>query len=313
MKDKNKNQYMLGPSGGSGEVFKNNAKAEISSGNWVVVVGLRGGAAGTSIWNVLAAQCYDRGTQCPTGQLAIVLDGVVISAPTVQERQFTSGEVQITGSFAEKEAKELAKVLQFGAVPVRFNAPQAQTVSATLGSDSLHAAVVSGVVGVGLVLLFLLFYYKRIALVVVGGLTISGAILWSIISLLSQTNGLALTLSGVAGIIVSIGVTVDSYVVFFERLKDEVRAGKTLRNSAQRSFDSAWKTILAADTVSLIGAFVLWYLTVGSVRGFAFFLGLSTLCDIVVAYFFTRPAVLLMARSRFMNHGKVFGIEMAEQ
>ena len=115
-------------------------------------------------------------------------------------------------------------------------------------------------------------------------------------------------MSGVTGIIVSIGVTVDSYVVFFEKLKDDVLAGRTLRNSATRSFEAAWKTILAADTVSLIGAVVLWFLTVGSVRGFAFFLGLSTFCDVIVAYFFTRPAVILLARSKFMNKGKVFGV-----
>lgn len=309
--DKNGYTYELGPSGGSGEVFKNDAKADVSSGSWVVVVSLRGGATGTDVWNALAAHCYDKDSTCPTGQLAIVLDGQVISAPTVQERQFTGGSVQISGSFKEKEAKDLAKILQFGAVPVKFNTPSAQTVSASLGKDSLHAAVISGLVGVLLVLLFLLVYYRRLAVVVVFGLMISSAILWSVISLLSQTNGLALTLSGVAGIIVSIGVTVDSYVVFFEKLKDEVRSGKSLRNSAQRGFDSAWKTILAADTVSLLGALVLWYLTVGSVRGFAFFLGLSTLCDIVVAYYFTRPAVILISKAGFMNRGKQFGIEAA--
>ncbi|MFM7489809.1 MAG: MMPL family transporter, partial [Actinomycetota bacterium] len=129
------------------------------------------------------------------------------------------------------------------------------------------------------------------------------------ISLLSKTNGLALSLSGAAGIIVSIGVTVDSYVVFFEKLKDEVRAGRTMRNSAERSFKSAWRTIIAADTVSLIGAFTLWYLTVGSVRGFAFFLGLSTLCDVVVAWFFTRPTMLLIARGRRFGGGRALGVD----
>lgn len=311
LSDKDGYLYSLGPSGGSGEVFKNDAKADISSGSWVVIVSLQSGAEGTDKWNALAAQCFDRTANCPSGQLAIVLDGLVISAPAVQERQFTGGSVQITGDFKEKEAKDLAKILQFGAVPVRFNTPTAQTVSATLGKDSLNAALLSGLVGVLLVLLFLVLYYGRLALIVVLGLGVSGSILWSVISLLSQTNGLALTLSGAAGIIVSIGVTVDSYVVFFERLKDEVRSGKTLRNSAQRGFDSAWKTILAADTVSLLGALVLWYLTVGSVRGFAFFLGLSTLCDMIVAYYFTRPAVVLISKAGFMNRGKQFGIEAA--
>jgi preprotein translocase subunit SecD len=195
---------------------------------------------------------------------------------------------------------------------VKFDAPTVQTVSASLGKDSLHAALVSGLIGVLLVLAFLLFYYRAIALVVVAGLGVSGMLLWTVISWLSKTNGLALTLSGTAGIIVSIGVTVDSYVVFFERLKDDVQSGRTLRNSAVRGFESAWRTILAADTVSLLGAVVLWWLTVGSVRGFAFFLGLSTLSDMVVAYFFTRPTVLLLSRTELLNKGRVLGVRRPE-
>ena len=299
--------YYAGPAGATGQVFKNDASAQINNGSWVVVVGLKGGSEGEGKWNALANECFSKASTCPTGQIAIVLDGTVISAPVVQTNNF-SGSVQISGDFAESEARDLAKILEFGAVPVRFNAPTAQTVSATLGKDSLHAAVVSGLLGVALVLLFLLFYYRRLTFVVLAGLAVSGMLQWSAISWLSQRNGLALSLSGVTGIIVSIGVTVDSYVVFFEKLKDDVLAGRTLRNSAPRSFEAAWKTILAADTVSLIGAVVLWFLTVGSVRGFAFFLGLSTLCDVIVAYFFTRPAVILLARSKFMNKGKVFGV-----
>ena len=300
--------YLVGPTGATGKVFNNNAKAEISNGAWVVVASLRDGAEGADQWNALATACFNATEVCPTKQLAIVLDGKVISAPTVQEPVFSGGNVQITGSFTEKEATQLAKYLQFGAVPVRFSAPTVQTVSASLGKDSLKAAIVSGIFGILLVLLFLLFYYRVMALVVFGGLTVSGLLLWSVISWLSKTNGLALTLSGTAGIIVSIGVTVDSYVVFFERLKDDVQSGRTLKNSAQRGFESAWRTILAADTVSLIGALVLWWLTVGSVRGFAFFLGLSTLCDIVVSYFYTRPTVLLLSRTRLLNSGRVLGV-----
>jgi len=299
--------YFTGPSQADGQVFANDAAAQISSGSWVVAVGLRGGASGENKWNLLAAQCFQKAATCPTGQIAIVLDGVVISAPVVQTANF-SGSVQISGDFKEAEAKDLAKILEFGAVPVRFDSPTAQTVSATLGKDSLNAALISGLVGVLLVLLFLFFYYRRLAIVVLGGLAISGMLQWSAISWLSQRNGLALSLSGVTGIIVSVGVTVDSYVVFFEKLKDDVLGGKTLKNSATRSFNSAWRTIIAADTVSLIGAVVLWFLTVGSVRGFAFFLGLSTLCDIIVAYFFTRPTVILMSRSKWMNGAKMFGV-----
>jgi preprotein translocase subunit SecD len=299
--------YFTGPSQADGRVFANDAAAQINSGSWVVAVGLRGGANGEDKWNLLAAQCFQKAATCPTGQIAIVLDGEVISAPVVQTANF-SGSVQISGDFKEAEAKDLAKVLEFGAVPVRFESPTAQTVSATLGKDSLNAALISGLVGVLLVLIYLFVYYRRLALVVFGGLTISGMLQWSAISWLSQRNGLALSLSGVTGIIVSVGVTVDSYVVFFEKLKDDILGGKTLKNSASRSFDSAWRTIIAADIVSLIGAVVLWYLTVGSVRGFAFFLGLSTLCDVFVAYFFTRPTVILMSRSKWMNSGKMLGV-----
>jgi preprotein translocase subunit SecD len=303
--------YLLGPAGATGEVFTNEATADVDAGSWAVTANLRDGAAGEDIWNALAKKCYDGGAECPTKQIAISLDGEVISAPVVQAPSFTNGTVQITGSFTEKEATELARILQFGAVPVRFDTPTVQTVSASLGEDSLRAAIVSGLIGVLLVLLFLLFYYRLIALVVVAGLGVSGLLMWSVISWLSKTNGLALTLSGAAGIIVSIGVTVDSYVVFFEKLKDDVQAGRTLRNSASRGFSAAWRAIVVADTASLIGAVVLWWLTKGSVRGFAFFLGLSTLSDMVVSYFFTRPAVLLLARTKLFNNGKVLGVRGA--
>ncbi len=303
--------YLLGPAEATGEVFSNDSSAQVDAGGWVVVTKLRSGAAGADLWNALSSKCFAGGAECPSKAIAIILDGEVISAPTVQTPTFDNGSVQISGSFSETEAQDLARVLQFGAVPVKFDTPTVQTVSASLGEDSLRAAVLSGLIGVLLVLLFLLFYYRLLAIVVVGGLTVSGLLLWSVISWLSKTNGLALTLSGAAGIIVSIGVTVDSYVVFFEKLKDDVQQGRTLRNSAARGFERAWRTILAADTVSLIGAVVLWWLTVGSVRGFAFFLGLSTMADMIVSYFFTRPAVLLLAKTKLFNRGRVLGVAKA--
>jgi len=300
--------YYAGPAGASGKVFSNDATAEVQNGEWTVVVGLNKGATGADMWNALTTKCFNRDATCPTAQVAIVLDGTVISAPVVREAVFTGGSVQISGAFSETEARDLAKILEFGAVPVKFSVSQVQTVSPTLGKDSLRAALLSGLVGVLLVILFFFFYYRLLTAVVVAGLMISGGLLWSTVAFLSKTNGLALSLSGVAGIIVSVGVTIDSYVVFFERIKDELRKGKTLKNSAQRSFTSAWRTILAADTVSLIGALVLWQLTVGSVRGFAFFLALSTVADMISTYFFTRPAVLLLARSKFMSGRKILGV-----
>jgi preprotein translocase subunit SecD len=304
--------YLVGPAGASGKVFTNNAQAVINNGNWTVTVELRKGAEGEDLWNALTTRCFNRDATCPTARIAIALDGTVISAPTVQEAVFTGGNVQISGDFSQSEARDLAKILEFGAVPVKFGVATVQTVSPTLGKDSLRAAIISGLIGVLLVMAFFFVYYRMLTIVVMGGLMVSGALMWSIIAFISRSNGLALTLSGVAGIIVSIGVTVDSYVVFFERIKDELHAGKSLRSSAQRSFSLAWRTILAADTVSFLGAIVLWWLTVGSVRGFAFFLGLSTLCDVIVSYFFTRPAVLLLARSKFLQGRKILGVALPE-
>jgi preprotein translocase subunit SecD len=303
-------QYCLvGPQQGTGEVFKDNATATVIGGKgWGVVVDLRGGAGGEDVWNALASQCFNKADTCPTQQLAIELDGSLQSVATVQTPQF-NGSVQISGSFKKEEAQKLARVINSGSLPIKLELQSVQNVSPSLGKDSLKAAWISGLVGVILVLLFMAFYYRTLGLIVAIGITVSASLLWSVICWLSRTNGLALSLSGIAGIIVSVGVTVDSYVVFFERLKDEVRSGKTLRNSATRGFQGAWRTIVIADLVSLIGALVLWYLTVGAVRGFAFFLGLSTLCDLVVAYFFTRPMVLLLSRTKWMERRKVMGIE----
>ena len=171
-----------------------------------------------------------------------------------------------------------------------------QTVSPSLGQDSLRAGLIAGAIGTALVLLYMIFYYRALGLVVVAGLIVWSALQWSVISYLGATQGLALSLAGVTGIIVSVGVTVDSYIVYFERLKDEIRSGRTIRSSVDRGFKRAFRTILIADTSALLGAVTLYVLTVGPVRGFAFFLGLSTVLDIVVSYFFTRPVVALLAR-----------------
>ena len=298
----------VGPSGGDGTVFeKDSAQAEIIGGSWGVTVSLKQGGAGEGVWNALASVCYSGGTTCPSHQLAIVLDGQIQSAPTVNAPSFT-GSVQITGKFTQVESSQLAQVLNSGALPVTLKAEQVENVSASLGKDSLRAALIAGVIGIALVVLFMILYYRRLAVVVVAGMLISGALIYSMTSLISRFYNGVLSLSGIAGLIVSIGVTIDSYVVFFERLKDEVRSGRSLRNSAQRGFKAAFRTILLADAVSLIGAGVLYYLSVGAVRGFAFYLGLSTLTDIFVAYYFTRPAVLLLARTKFMAGHHVLGL-----
>ncbi len=306
-------RYQLGPAALTGAgVETAEARVDPSSGQWSVHLTMKSGTVGIDGWNQLATRCFNRDATCPTGQIAIVLDSVVKSSPVVQTPTFTRDQIQITGNFSEREAKNLALVLRYGSLPVPLVPQAVQTVSASLGQDSLRAGIVSGLIGLLLVVLFMLIYYRRLGLVVPCGLLISGALLWSIVSYLGETRGLALTLAGITGIIVSIGVTVDSYVVYFERLKDDVRLGRTLRSSAERSFSGAYRTILAADSASLIGAAILWYFTVGSVRGFAFFLGLSTLLDMVVSFTFTRPAVILMSRSKAFAGPDVLGVHRGE-
>jgi len=297
--------YQLGPAFATGEVFNSDALADIIQGSWGVRVSLKSGPTGAQLWNVGAAQCYSRTAVCPSGRMAIVLDGIVQSAPSVNQPSFTGG-VDITGAFSESEARDLARVLKSGALPVRLEVQAVQLVSPTLGDDSLRAAVISGLVGIALVLAFMLVYYRLLAFVVLFGIIVSGLIQWNVISLLSRTNGLALSLAGIAGIVVSVGITVDSYVVFFEKLKDEMRSGRSMRGSAERSFRAAWRTILTADVASLIGALTLWYLTVGSVRGFAFFLALSTLCDLIVSWFFLRPSFVLVSRTNRFGSKRLF-------
>ena len=300
-------RYRLGPSKATGTIVRT-ATAEPPSGltgDWAVSVDLT--SSGNKLFNEIAAVCFAGGPECPTKQVAIVLDGIVRSAPTVQEANF-AGQVSITGQFTEREAKDLALVLKFGALPIELTPQSTQTVSATLGKDSLRAGVVAGLLGLGLVMIYMILYYRALGVVVVLGLSVSGALLWSFVSYLGETTGLALTLAGAVGIIISVGVTVDSYVVYFERLKDEIRSGKSIRSSVDRGFARAYRTIFAADVSSLIGAALLYLLTVGSVRGFAFFLGISAVLDLIVAWFFTRPMVALLGRNRFFTEARFFGV-----
>ncbi len=296
--------YVLGPSQATGKIVKTASARLGQNGAWSVSLEMRGGESGIDLFNSVAAQCSPPSETCPTGQLAIVLDSVVKSAPTIKQPSFAADEIEISGSFSESEAKNLALVLRYGSLPVVLEPQTVQTVSPTLGEDSLRAGLAAGLLGLVLVCLYMIFYYRALGIVVVMGLCVWASLLYAIISWI----GVALSLAGVTGIVVSIGVTVDSYVVYFERLKDELRAGRTLRSSTERAFSRAFRTILAADISSFIGAFLLWWLTVGPVRGFAFFLGLSTILDVVVAWFFTRPMVGLLARSRAFTDSPVLGV-----
>ncbi|MGQ0520087.1 MAG: protein translocase subunit SecD [Actinomycetota bacterium] len=291
-------RYRLGPAELTGTAVKS-ARAEFDpTQGWRVAFNLTGD--GSKKFDELAARNVGR-------QVAIVLDAVVKSAPVIREASF-GGSGVISGNFTEGEAKDLALVLRYGALPVELAPETVQTVSASLGKDSLRAGLFAGFVGLGLVLIYMFLYYRALGLVVILGLMVWASLMWSVVSLLGSTSGLALSLAGAVGIIISVGVTVDSYVVYFERLKDEVRAGKTIRSSVDRGFSRAFRTILAADISSFIGAGLLYLLTVGSVRGFAFFLGLSTILDVVVAYFFTRPLVILLGRNRLFTEARWVGV-----
>jgi len=296
-------RYVLGPAGLTGAQIKS-ANASLSqSGQWTVNLNLT--PTGATQWDTLAQQQFH-------AIIGIDLDAQVISAPLTQPSQasFTSfaGQVQISGSFTEDQAKTLATELNFGALPVKLDQQTVQTVSPSLGKSSLQAGLISGLIGLLLVMIYTVFYYRLLGLVVVSGLALTGALLWSIIAILGQTQNTTIDLAGVIGIIVSIGITVDSYIVYFERLKDEARSGRTVRTSVDRGFKSAFRTVLAADLVSFLGALVLYFFSIGPVRGFALFLGISTVLDVFVTYFFTRPFVILLGRSRGATEAKTMGV-----
>ena len=276
--------FVLAPAALTGEVIEE--AAATFQGQWIVNVSFND--EGALLFDQMAAANYGR-------QVAIVLDGVVESAPTINAEEF-NGQAVISGSFDEAEAKNLALVLKFGALPVEFERDDVRTVSATLGEGTLRAGIIAGLVGLALVAAYMLLYYRLLGLVAICSLATSGAILWSIVAWLGESRGLALTLAGATGIVVSIGVQVDSNIVYYERIKEEVRRGRAVRSAAAGSFRAAFSTIIWADLASLIAAGVLYQLTTGTVRGFALYLGITTLIDLAVSFFFMRPLVILVAR-----------------
>jgi len=285
-------RYVLGPSQMTGHSIKKALAQQDQAGAWVVNYTLT--SSGSPLWDQVAQRNFHQ-------LLAIELDGVVQSAPLIQPNQasFTSfaGQGQISGSFTQQSAQTLALAMNFGALPVRLQALSTVTVSPTLGHSALVAGLGAGLAGLALVLLYTILYYRALGLVIVLGLAVTASLLWAIISALGHTAfAPSFDLAGVTGLIVSIGITVDSYIVYFERLKDEARAGRSVRSSVDRGFRSAWRTVLAADTVSLLAAVLLYIIAVGDVKGFAFFLGLSTLMDVLITWYFTRPLVILLGR-----------------
>jgi preprotein translocase subunit SecD len=245
------------------------------------------------------------GQPAPTNQVAIVLDGVVQSAPVIQS--VINSDAQITGDFSQSEADDLANVLKFGALPLTFTAGDTEVISASLGDDQLRSGLLAGGLGLAAVVVYSLLYYRALGVITIFSLVVSGGLIYAMICLLGKQIGFALSLAGIAGFIVAVGITADSFVVYFERLKDEIKEGRTPRSAVDRGWVRARRTILSADTVSLLAAVILYFVSVGGVQGFAFTLGLSTLLDVVVVFMFTRPLMSLCARYRWVSKSRWTG------
>ena len=294
------NKYILAPAEVLGRQVSKAAAGIDQQGAsaWYVLLTFNG--EGTKAFGSLTARVTSLAS--PQNQVAIVLDGLVVSAPVINEA-IPSGNAQITGSFTQVEAQDLANVLKYGALPLAFDRGEVQQVSPTLGADQLQAGLLAGALGLLLVFIFSLLYYRALGLVTVGSLTVAGIILYLLFLVLGKSIGFTLTLAGIAGSIVAIGVTADSFIVFFERIRDEAREGRSLRSAVESGWARARHTIIVADMVSILAAVLLYFFAVGGVRGFAFTLGLTTLIDLLVVFIFTKPLVTLIAKMDFFASG----------
>ena len=286
------------------------AELATNSTQWEVLLSLKG--AGTSAYSTLTSDIYTKYGVPAAGNdttndywldtIAVVLDGNVVVAPEVTSA-IPNGESQITGNFTQPEASQLANVLTYGSLPLNFDILTADTVSASLGHAQLVGGLIAAAIGLGLVVIYSFLYYRGLGLVSVSSLVIAGTLALLAVMLLTKYQNFALELSGIAGLIVAIGITADSFVVFFERLRDEVREGKALRPAVEAGWKRARRTILVSDTVSFIAAVLLYYFSIGEVKGFAYTLGLTTVIDIVVVFLFTKPMVTILARTKFYGNG----------
>ena len=293
-------KYILGPAEVLGrQVTKASALIDpTTASGWYVTLDFNG--EGTTKFGAMTTRLT--ALPSPQNQAAIVLDGLVYSAPRINEA-INTGTAQITGSFSQEDATDLANVLKYGALPLAFDRGEVQQISPTLGADQLQAGLLAGLLGLLLVVLYSLLYYKGLGIVSVGSLLVAGAIAMLAFLLLGEWIGFTLTLAGIAGAIVSIGITADSFIVYFERIRDEVREGRPLKSAVETGWTRARRTVIVADAVSLIAATLLYFFAVGGVRGFAFTLGLTTIIDLIVVFFFTKPFITLLARSNFFASG----------
>lgn len=297
-------KYALGPVELSGEDIES-----ATSGPELNQVGSPTGSFATTIdftgeggrtFNQIAERLFD--LEGDRNRFAMVLDGAVISAPSVNQRNF-NGEAQITGNFSQSEAELLANQLQFGALPLTLEVQTEEQVAATLGTSQLERGLLAGAIGLALVFVYSLVQYRALGLVTVSSLAIAAVSTYALIALLSWGMGYRLSLAGVAGLIVAIGITADSFIVYFERIRDELREGRSLSGAIDHAWRRARRTILASDLISLLAAGTLYLLAVGGVRGFAFTLGLVTLVDVLVVFLFTHPTMVLLAKTRFFGNG----------
>ena len=293
-------KYLLAPAQVIGRDIKSATAAIDQQGasGWYVSLDFTG--EGATKFGNLTKSVVD--LTSPQNQVAIVLDGVVVSAPRINEA-ILGGRAQITGNFTQIESQDLANVLKYGSLPLAFDRGEVQQVSPTLGKDQFHAGLLAGALGLLLVVIYSLFYYRALGFVVVGSLAMAAAHVFLTFFLLSKWVGYTLTLAGIAGTIVAIGITADSFIVYFERIRDEMREGRPFRVAVESAWGRARRTIVVADLVSGISAVVLYIVSVGSVRGFAFTLGLTTLIDLVIIFFFTKPLVSLLASRKFFQSG----------
>lgn len=291
--------YLLGPQIIDGRDIKSaNAHTTQQAGSWVVSVEFKGPAQ--SFWPTYTAQNIGK-------QTAFTLDSRVVSAPQIQGA-ITTPQTEISGNFTQQDAKNLANVLKYGSLPLSFEASDAESVSASLGSSYLKAGLIAGAVGLIAVLLYALLYYRMLGILTILSLVLSGLMVYGIIVLLGRWIGFTLDLSGIAGLIIGIGMTADSFVVYFERIKDEMREGRSFRSAVPRGWASARRTIWSGNAVSFIAAVVIYVLAVGEVKGFAFTLGLTTILDVVVVFLVTHPLVVLASRSAFLSRPAVTGL-----
>ena len=292
-------KYLLGPTLIEGDQLTTaSAGVPQNQVQWVVNLefNAEGGAAFESATGAISQRTE------PQNRFAIVLDGVVISSPSVSQA-IPGGRAEISGNFTQQSATQLANILKYGALPLAFEVSEVANVSATLGGEQLQAGIIAGIIGLVLVVGFCFLYYRGLGIVVVSSRLVAGAITYAVMVLLGSSVGFALNLPGIAGAIVAIGVTADSFVIYFERIRDEVRDGRSLRTAVETGWRRARQTVLIADAVSMLSAIILFILAIGSVKGFAFTLGLTTVIDVIVVFWFTKPLMTLLARTKFFGGG----------